>query len=106
VLATEHLLHLGAFDLRVERIERALQLGDNVLARFRPLEEDTEILDLARQRVTQLEVVGQAASPLQRLLSVRLILPEIGCSNAGFELGQFVGGMCSVKDSSADRWPA
>jgi hypothetical protein len=106
VLAREHLLGLGGFHLRLELVEPAGELGGDVLAGGGPLEEHAEVLDPARQRVAQLDVVGEPAPALQRLLGLLRIAPEAGVGNAGFERGQLVGAGGTVKDSSADRWPA
>jgi hypothetical protein len=57
---------------------------------------------LAAERIAQLEIVGDAAPPLQRLLRFRLVLPEVRSGDAGFELGQLACGMGRVKDSSAN----
>jgi hypothetical protein len=102
VLATEHLLDLGAFHLTLEIVQRRLQIGAHVFALLRPFEQDTKVVDLLDQRIAQLEILGNAAPPLQRFLRLGLVFPEIRSGDAGLELGQLADGMRRVKDSSAD----
>jgi hypothetical protein len=40
VLAAEHLLHLGLIDLDFERVQRPLEIGDDILALRGPLEQN------------------------------------------------------------------
>jgi hypothetical protein len=87
VLAAEHLLGFGGVDLRFERVERALEIGGDLLAALAPLEQDADVVDLAGEAVAQLEVFRQAALPLQRLLRLGLVVPERGRGDFLFELG-------------------
>ena len=41
---------------------------------------------LSAEAVALLEILGKAALPLQRLLCVGLVVPEIGRGDAAFEL--------------------
>jgi hypothetical protein len=86
VLAAEHLLGFGGVHLRVERVERAPEIGDHVLAALRPFEQDADVVNLAGKAVAQLEVLGEAALPLQRLLRLGLVVPEIWRGDSLFEL--------------------
>ena len=104
VLAAEHLLDLGGLDFALRaRRARAADRAD-VLALPGPFEQHAEVVELAGQRVAQLDFVGQPAAALQRLLRLGLVLPEVGRGDAGFELGQLAGGVGGVKDSSAGLW--
>ena len=47
VLAAEHLLGLAGVDLAAELVERAAEIVGDRLPRFRPLDEDGEIVDAA-----------------------------------------------------------
>ena len=104
VLAAEHLLDLGGLDLGLEFVEAALQVGGHVLAGVGPL--DAARRDRRRRRPSEsreLDVLAQAALPLQRPLRLGLVVPEVGRGDPGFERGDFSGGRGPVKDSSADR---
>jgi hypothetical protein len=86
VLAAEHLLRFDGVDLRFERIERLRQIGGDVLAAFRPLQQDADVVDLLAEAVALLEVFGKTALPLQRLLRLGLVVPETRGGDAAFEL--------------------
>ena len=77
MLAREHFLDLGRLDLRLDPVERARQVAGHVLAVLRPLDEDAGVVDPLGERVAQLDVVGEPALALQRLLRDGLIVPEI-----------------------------
>jgi len=62
-----------------------------------------EIIELALQRLAQLDVLFQATAALQQLLSVRLVLPEVGGGDAFFYPFEFDSGASAVKDGSAGR---
>jgi hypothetical protein len=86
VLAAEHLLGLGGINLRFQRVERPRQVGANVLAALRPLEQDADVVNFLGKAVAQLEVFGEPALPQQRLLRFGLVVPECGSGNLLFEL--------------------
>jgi hypothetical protein len=106
VLAAEHLLDLGRLDLAFESIKRALQIVGDVLTLASPVEEHTEVVDFAPERVSKLAFVAQAPPALQRFLRLGLVLPKIRRGDARLEPGQLDGGAGNVKDSSEDRWLA
>ena len=106
VLAAEHLLDFGGLDLRLERVERALQVGGHVLALLRPFEQHADVVDLLGEAVAELDVFGEPALALQRLLRVGLVVPEVRRGDLQFELRQLSGIVRLVKDSSASRMPA
>ena len=101
VLAAEHLLGLASVDLCREVVERAAEILSNRLSGFGPFDEDRQVVDLALQRFAERAVVLQTPAALEQLLCCSLVLPEVRGSNAFFDLGEFVGGSCGVKDSSA-----
>jgi hypothetical protein len=86
VLAAEHLLGFNGLDLVIERVERALEIGFDVLARLCPFEQHAKIVDLLAQAVALLEVFRQTALPQQRLLRRGLVVPEIWSGDLLFEL--------------------
>jgi hypothetical protein len=106
VLAAQHLLDLGSFHFGVERVERSLQIGGDVLARLGPLEQHAEIVELAAERIAQLDFVAETAAPPQRLLRVGRVLPEIGGGYTRFDRRKLAVRVGGVKDSSASLWRA
>jgi hypothetical protein len=86
VLAAEHLPGFDGIDLRFERIERPREVRRDILAALSPFEEDAGVVDLLAQAVALLEILGQAALPLECLLCFRLFVPEIGGGDPAFEL--------------------
>jgi hypothetical protein len=104
VLAAKHLLDFGGFDFGVERLDRALQVGGDVLALLRPLEQDAEIVQLADQGIAEIDLFAQAAPALKRLLRLGLVLPEVRRGDALLERRQLARGVGRVKDSSEDPW--
>jgi hypothetical protein len=102
VLAAEHLLDLAGVDLDLEAVERLRELGVDGLARFRPFDEDGQIVVFLAERQREIAVLLQPATALQDLLRFGLVLPEIGSGGAGLEAGQFFVGAGGLKDSSAD----
>jgi hypothetical protein len=104
VLTPEHLLDLGGFHFGFEGFERPLQISDYVLARLGPLEEHAQIVELAGQRVAQLEFFTETAASPEGFLRFGLVLPEIGSGNAFFYRGELAARVGRVKDSSAGLW--
>jgi hypothetical protein len=49
-----------------------------------PVDEDTDVVDLTGELVAQLEVVGETAATLERLLRVSSVFPEIRSGDALF----------------------
>ena len=64
MFTAEHLLGLSGVDLFLERIERLRQIAGNILAALRPLEQDTDVIDLFGEAVAKLDVLGEASLPL------------------------------------------
>ena len=86
----------------VQLVEPAAQLFANLLALLGPLHEHGQVAHAALQRGAQLDVLLETAAPLQDLLGLGLILPEVGGRRARFERGELIGRACNLKDSSAD----
>jgi hypothetical protein len=86
VLAGQHLLGLGGVHLRLECVEGLLQVGADIFAALRPFEQDADVVDLLGKAVAQLEVFGEPALSLQRLLCLGLVVPERGSGDLLFEL--------------------
>jgi hypothetical protein len=103
VLAAEHLLRLAGLDFSPELVEAFRQIGDDVLARLGPFDEDCEIVDTPLQRRTQIEVGFERLAALQGLLGRSLVLPEIRSGRLLLYFREFVGGTRGVKGSSAAR---
>jgi hypothetical protein len=77
VLAAEHLLRLAGLDLRLVRVEAADEIGLDVLALLEPLDQHGQVVGPLAEAVAQRQVVFEPAPPLQDLLRLDLILPEI-----------------------------
>jgi hypothetical protein len=87
VLAAEHLLGFGGIDLRFERIECAFEIGPDILTAARPFEQHAKVVDLGGKAVAQLEILREAALPLEGFLCLGLVVPETGSADLLFELG-------------------
>jgi hypothetical protein len=59
-------------------VEGLAEIRRHVLAALRPLEQHAEVVDFPGQAVSQLEVLGKTALPLQGFLGLRLVVPETG----------------------------
>ena len=105
VLAAEHLLDLAGLHVLLERVQATRELGIDRLARIGPFEQDRQVVGLLPEREDQVAVLLQASPPLQHLLRVGLVFPEIWRRRAGFEASQLLIGFGGLKDSSASRWP-
>ena len=51
-----------------------------------PFEQDADVVDLLAQAVALLEIFGETALPLEGLLGLCLVVPEIGRGDPAFEL--------------------
>jgi hypothetical protein len=87
VRAAEHLFDLASLDFLFEHVERRAELGVDRLARLRPLDEHGEIVAALLERLNQIAILLEPAAPLQNLLGVRLVFPEVGRGRARFEAG-------------------
>jgi hypothetical protein len=106
VLAAEHLFDLAGFDVSLEHVERALQVGIDRLAGLSPLDEHTDIVRVLAQVVRELPVFLQPSPALKDLLCVGLVVPEVGRGGLRFYLRKLRLETGEVKDSSADRLTA
>jgi hypothetical protein len=91
VLAAENSLGFGRVDLEHQRVEALEQLLGDVLALLAPLEQHGKIVFLLAQRGDQRHLFLEAATALQDLLCVGLVLPEIRGRRALFEPGYLIG---------------
>jgi hypothetical protein len=103
VLAAEHLLRFAGVDLRRQLVESAAEISLDWLPCCHPFDQHLQIVKLALERVTQLDVFLQPAAALLDLLRVGLVLPEVGGGGELLYLGELDPGACGVKDSSAGR---
>jgi hypothetical protein len=102
----EHLLDLAGLDLARQGLESFSQLGQRPrIALLGPFDEHRQIVAPAAQRCDQLAVFFEPPPPLQELLRLFLILPEIRLGNARFDQAQLLFRPRRFKDSSADRLP-
>jgi hypothetical protein len=103
VLAAEHLLDLGRLHLRLQLVEPARELVVHGFALLEPLEDDAEVVGGLVELAREVDVLLEAAAPLQDLLRFGLVLPEVGGRDLVLEPGQLLGGTCGLKDNSAGR---
>ena len=106
MLAAQDAPGLGGLDLAVEPGQAGLELAEDGLARLPPLDDDAEIVLLARQRIDDVDFLLEPLAALQRALRLGLVAPEFGLGNQLFELGDFVTRAGCLKDNSAARLPA
>jgi hypothetical protein len=85
VLAAEHLARLSGLDVALEVVDALEQIRFDRLARLCPLDEHTEVVGAAGERLGERQLVFDAPAPLQQLLRVGLVLPEIRFGDAGFD---------------------
>jgi hypothetical protein len=81
-----------------------LQVAGHVLTLLRPLEQNTEIVQLADERVAKVDLFAQTAPALKRLLRLGLVLPEVGFGDALLERRELARRIGRVKDSSEGPW--
>jgi hypothetical protein len=51
-----------------------------------PFEQHADVVDFLAEAIALLEIFGEAALPLEGLLRVGLVVPEIGGGDPAFEL--------------------
>jgi hypothetical protein len=78
VFAAEHLFGFRGVDLLLERVEGLGQIGGDVFTTLRPFEEYADVVDFLGEAVAELDVFRKTALPLQRLLRLGLVVPEVG----------------------------
>jgi len=76
-VARQHRAHLGGLHVAAVRLERAAELGGDVLALLGPVGEDGDVVRLFAQRRREVAVAFDAATALQDLLRGGLVLPEV-----------------------------
>jgi len=103
VLAAQHLARLGALDVGLQLLQPPEQVVLHGLAGLGPLDEHPEIVDTALQGVAERQLLLQTPAPLQQLLRLGLILPEVRFGDARLDARELGAMTRRVKDSSADR---
>ncbi len=101
VLASQDALGLRDLDLLFEPVEARGQVGQDVLARRRPLGEDRQVGLLCPQGLGQVDVILEAAPALQDAPGLGLILPEVRLGDEGFEARGLVARLPGLKGTSA-----
>jgi len=97
---------LGVPDARGEIRDDAAQFGRRVFVGLGKLEQDGRILDGSLEPVGFVDGELQAASRLQQLLRLLLVVPQVGIGDALLELGELFALAIGVKETSAARTPA
>jgi len=103
MLAAEHLLDLAGLHFAVQRVQRLGELGVDGLPRFRPLDQDGQVVASLLEGFGEISILFQAPPALQDFLGLGLVFPEIRRRGEGFESIQFVSRAGGLKDSSAGR---
>jgi hypothetical protein len=103
VLAAEHLLDFAAIDQRGKAVDAGRQLIADVLSLRGPVDEHAKVVRRRLQRRNQLDLLFDAPAPLEDLLGLDLVVPEIRLGCAGFYLCELVCGACGFKDNSGGR---
>jgi hypothetical protein len=102
-LTREHRPDLAGLDVLRQSLEDPGEILGDLLALARPFDQDAGVVDLLPQRLRELLVLLDPAAPLQRLLRVRLVLPEVGLGDPRFELAEVLRQARFVKAPSGDR---
>jgi hypothetical protein len=84
-------------------LERAREIGADVLALARPLDQHAKVVGLLANRLREVALGLQPPAPLEDLLRGALVLPEIRFGGLRFEFRQLAAESRFVKAPSADR---
>jgi hypothetical protein len=103
VLAAEHPLDFGRFDLVLEIVEAFGEVRADLFAGLRPLQQDAEVIAAALERGRQADLFFETTAALEHALCFGLVLPEVRIGSTGLEPAQLVSRACTLKDSSACR---
>jgi hypothetical protein len=103
VLAAQHLARLGGLDVSLELVEAARQIPVDGFTRLGPLDQDGQVVRAPLQGVGEVQFFFEAAAPLQQLLRLTLVVPEVRLGDAGLQLVELRAVTRDVKDSSAGR---
>jgi hypothetical protein len=100
VFAAEHLLGLGGFDLLLQLVEATREIGVDVFASVRPLEQHAEIVGSPLQRFEERLIFLDPPPALHHLLRLVLVVPEPGRVDALFYFGKLFVKAGTLKDTS------
>jgi hypothetical protein len=103
VLPAQHLARLGGLDVGLELVEAARQISVDGFAGLGPLDQDGQVVRAPLQGVGEIQFFFEAATPLQQLLRLTLVGPEVRLGDAGFQFVELRTVARDVKDSSAGR---
>src|SRR5436190_18727553 len=103
VLATEHLAGLGAFNLLLELVERAREVGRDVFAGAGPLDQHADVVGAPPERFQQRPIFFEAPAALHDLLRFGLVAPEVRRRGPRLYLAELRVKVCALKDASAAR---
>jgi hypothetical protein len=101
VLAAKHLLCLGRLDLLLQLVEGTLEIRPYVLSRVGPLDEDSQIVATAPQRLGERTIFLEPTPTLHDLLGFGLIAPEVRACNALPYLDELIVQAGGLKGASA-----
>jgi hypothetical protein len=99
----EHRADFGRLDVTAVGLDAPLEIGEDVFALLRPVDENLQVVRLPAERFGQGAIVLETAPALLCLLSVRGVLPEVGSRGGSLDLGQFALDAGFVKAPSAGR---
>ena len=105
VLATKQHLGFALLDVILEQLQALLQLAGGGVVYLGEIEEDFDVADEAGVQLGGLNRPLESCPLLECLLGECLVLPEVRCSGALFEPGQFCLLRFDVKETSGVQRP-
>jgi hypothetical protein len=102
-LAREHRADLARLHVALERLQPFSQVGFDVLALPRPVDQDGQVVGLAAQRRRQRAIVFEAPAALQQLLRRSLVLPEVRSGDLRLDVLDLARQPRVVKGPSGDE---
>jgi len=91
---------LGRVDFLLERVEAAREIGSDVLAGIRPLDQHAQIVGAPPERLPQRLVFLQTPPALHHLLRFGLVIPEIGLADPLLDAAELFVEAGILKDAS------
>jgi hypothetical protein len=103
VLAAEHELELPLVESRLQRLDRQLQIGADVLSLAQQLRADFGVLGLLLEPAEGFELLAETGAGLQDRLGAAGIVPQTGIGDDLLDLGELLGARFQIKGAPGDR---